>query len=87
MYQITFVNHAWAQVRLEISTGNFQSCDQNASQGLVTLLLNDGHPIQTDASVVCWRRTANPDDPHSAWGNWNSMSPDDQNTPATIELN
>jgi len=86
-YQITFANHAWAQVQLQITTGNFQDCSQNHSEGPYILPLNVGHVLSTSATVVCYRRTADPTNPNSGWGSWNSISPNDQNTPMTIELN
>lgn len=86
-YQITFVNHAWAEVKLEVATGNNQDCNRNASEGPTALALNVGHTITTSASVVCYRRSANPDDPNSGWDTWTSISPNDQNTPMTVELN
>jgi hypothetical protein len=86
-YQINFYNHAWAQVKLEVRAGNYQNCDQNQTQTVEVLLLNGGYQLYSSASVICYRRTADPTHPSSEWGGWYSISPNSITTTMNVELN
>ncbi len=87
MSQITLTNNAWAQTKLEVRAGNSPNCDNNGLQGAWTLALNESKTIETDESVVCWRRPLDPDDPDSGWQDWNTLSPDDIGNPYSIDMN
>jgi hypothetical protein len=86
MYSITLSNPFDAWVHLQIHAGSSASCDANVSIFDSMLASHAPHQLDTDANVVCWRRTANPAQEGSPLGQWTSFSPNDQNTPASIQL-
>jgi hypothetical protein len=85
-YQITFQNPFGAAVQLEIRTGNQADCERNNIVFNNSLGPNGAHLLETDDNVVCWRRTANPGQPGSPLTQWGTFSPNDANTPTTIQL-
>jgi hypothetical protein len=86
MYQITFYNRGWAQCKLEVRAGRSADCSQNTLIATYTLMLDVGQPVATSQTVLCYRRPADPDDPNSNWEIWNTVSPDDINTPMSIDV-
>ena len=86
MYSITFHNPFVAGLQLDVRAGNQANCDANGSVFNGPLGPNASWTLNTSENVVCWRRTANPGTPGSPLGGWGSFSPDDINTPTTIQL-
>lgn len=83
-YQITFNNTLAEAVQLQVRTGN-GSCDMNESILDQQLAAGATREIETDQNVVCYRRTADP--PNSGtMTNWGTFSPNDVNTPSTIDI-
>lgn len=83
-YQITFENSLSKPVQLQVHAGN-GSCDTNQSVLDEQLDAGATKEIDTDQNVVCYRRTADPDNP-GTMTTWTTFSPDDINTPATIDI-
>lgn len=86
MYDITFRNNFSVAVQLEIRSGVSQDCDNNPSRFNGAVQAQSDQPFSTDDNVVCYRRTADPDNPGGGLGDWKTFSPDDINTPITIDL-
>jgi hypothetical protein len=86
MYAITFANPFGVWLQVEIRAGSAANCGSNASVFNTSLGPGSSWTLSTDQNVVCYRRTANPDVPGSPLGGWNTFSPDDINTPTTIQL-
>lgn len=87
MFSITFSNPFGDWITLEIRAGSNQNCDANAVVFNSQLAPGADYSLNTGDSVVCYRRTANPGQPGSPMQpNWNTFSPDPQNTPASIQL-
>lgn len=86
MYSITFLNAFATTIQVDIRAGSQANCDGNGSVFNGPLGPNASWTLNTSSNVVCWRRTANPDSPGSPLGGWNSFSPDNINTPTTIQL-
>jgi hypothetical protein len=85
VYAITFVNPFAASIQVDIRAGS-SSCDRNASCFNGQLGPGVSWTLNTGENVVCYRRTSNPGMPGSGLGEWSTFSPDDINTPATIQL-
>jgi hypothetical protein len=83
-YQITFENTLSKPVQLQVNTGN-GGCDTNQNVVDEQVAVAGTKQINTDWNVVCYRRTADPDNPGPMTG-WVTFSPDDTNTPATIDI-
>ena len=86
MYNITFQNGFTLPVALEVRSGSSASCDQNVQQYNQSLNAHDSYLLTTDDVVVCWRRTADPDNPSQGYTSWNTFEPNDINTPTTIDI-
>ena len=83
-YKITFENTLAKPVQLEVHAGS-GGCDANQSVFDEQLAAGGTTEIDTDQNVVCYRRTADPDNP-GTMTSWATFSPDDINTPATIDI-
>jgi hypothetical protein len=83
-YQVTFKNSLDKPVQLEVNVGD-GNCDTN--QNILSQQLDPGgdKTIDTDQNVVCYRRTADPDNP-GVMTSWVTFAPDDINTPALIDI-
>lgn len=84
-YQITFENSLADAVVLEIRVGNEADCDGNQPFYNDQIAAGGNKVIETDANVVCYRRTADPDNPGIMTA-WDTFSPNDINTPADIDI-
>jgi hypothetical protein len=89
LYQITFHNPFDQSINLQVSAGS------NADPAANQLVFNSTLSAQTDTpafdfgedqNVVGWRRSAQPGIDNNQWTIWDSMFPNDQNTPTTIDL-
>lgn len=85
MYQITFANPFGSEVQLNVRSGS-SSCELNAERYNGSLEPGGAYTLYTEDNVVCYRRTSNPGVPGSGFTTWNTFSPDDINTPTTINL-
>jgi hypothetical protein len=87
-YSATFVNPFQEQVTLEVRSGDKQDCNLNPNVHYNGILFGDGGSVSiaTDDPVVCYRRTADPSNPHSPLGGWNTLFLDDNNPHQTINL-
>jgi hypothetical protein len=86
MFSITFQNPFGNTIQLDVRAGSQASCDANGSVFNGALGPNASWTLNTSDNVVCWRRTASPGMPGSPFGGWGSFSPDNINTPTTIQL-
>ena len=84
-YQITFENSLAEAVVLEIRVGNEADCDANQPLFNDQIDAGGNKVIQTDFNVVCYRRTADPDNP-GTMTDWDTFSPNNINTPAEIDI-
>jgi hypothetical protein len=87
VYSATFVNPFQYGITLEVRSGDKQACNLNNIQYNGMLFKNGGSvSIGTNDPVVCYRRTADPSNPHSPLGQWTTVFLDDNNPHQTIEL-
>jgi hypothetical protein len=86
MFSITLHNPFGTQIDLEVRGGSQAACDSNGVIFHNALGPNASYPFDTSESVVCWRRTSDPDTPGSPLGQWVSFAPNDINTPVEIQL-
>ena len=84
-FDITFQNNFDEEVQLEIASGS-QGCDSNTVRFNGLVAGGGSQLFSTDDNVVCYRRTADPDNPGGGFGGWVTFSPDDINTPVTLNL-
>jgi hypothetical protein len=61
---------AWNTVNVEVRTGNYQNCDQNASLGTRVLHRGETWTVSTFDNRICWRRDADPDHANGSWTTW-----------------
>ncbi len=85
MYQISFQSQFGTTVVLQVRSGS-GNCDNNAIRYDGPLDAGGAYTLNTDDNVVCYRRTADPNNPASGFTVWNTFSPDPMNTPVTITL-
>jgi len=62
-------NRLFEQVRVEISVGASQNCDENDVQGPAVLSQNESWAVVSE-QLVCWRREQVPGDSSSGWTAW-----------------
>jgi hypothetical protein len=84
-YQITFENTLSKAVQLQVNAGDKVDCNANGQVVNEQLDAYKTKTIDTDENIVCYRRTADPDNPGQMTA-WVTFSPDDQNTPALIDV-
>ena len=75
-------------VHIQVSAGS-GSCGGNQIVIDTELQAGASTPQQDfdeNQNVVCWRRTANPDNDHGEMSEWGSFFPNDQNRPAYIDV-
>ena len=63
----------WNQVRVEVRTGPYTSCDALGSLGTQVLQRGQEWVVQVDDPVICWRREQTPGDPASRWTPWQQL--------------
>lgn len=62
-------NRLFEQVRVEVSIGASENCDQNDIQGPAVLSQNESWAVVSE-QLVCWRRDQAPGDSSSGWTAW-----------------
>jgi hypothetical protein len=62
-------NRLFEHVRVEISVGASQNCDENDIQGPAVLAQNENWAV-VSTQLVCWRREQVPGDSSSGWTAW-----------------
>jgi hypothetical protein len=74
---------------LEVNEGHDSTCKNNSGDHVLQIPDANGQPVRisTDGPVLCYRRNEDPTDPNNHnWTPWVAFSPDDQNTPTTIDV-
>jgi hypothetical protein len=86
-YQVEIHNDYNQTLAIEIRTGNNPNdFEQNTLFYQGDLVAGGSKTTDNFDPVICYRRTADPDNYAAGLGGWNTFSPDDINTPITIEL-
>jgi hypothetical protein len=86
-YQVEILNDYNVTVSVEIRTGNNPNdFSQNTLFYEGDLAAGDSKTTDNLDPIVCYRRTADTDNPAGGLGGWNTFSPDETNTPITIKL-
>jgi hypothetical protein len=86
-YSVVIKNDYDKPLMVEIRTGNNASDYTKNNLFFKDMLeAGDSRDPDNDDPIVCYRRSANPDDLGGPMGDWNTYSPNDQNTPALIKL-
>ncbi|WP_158944627.1 hypothetical protein [Granulicella sp. S190] len=86
-YPVEIHNDYGQTLTVEIRTGNNPNdLGQNALFYQGDLGPDESKTTDNFDPIICFRRSANPDNPGAGLGGWNTFSPDDRNTPKTLEL-
>lgn len=86
-YSVSILNDFDVAVMVEIRTGNDASDYSNNRLFFGgSLPSGESRNPDNDDPIVCYRRTADPDNSGSGMGAWNTFSPNDINTPVTLKL-
>jgi hypothetical protein len=84
-YDMTFNNVLGRPVQLVVASGN-GGCEANAVKYNQQIASGESYLFSTNDNVVCYRRTADPDNPAGGLSGWTSFFPTDIKTPADIDL-
>ena len=66
-------NSSWSQIRVEVRTGPYTTCDSLGSLGVQVLQQGQEWQVEFDDSVICWRRDQTPGDAASKWAAWHQV--------------
>jgi hypothetical protein len=66
-------NSSWNQIRVEVRTGPYTTCDSLGLLGVQVLQRGQEWEVQFDDPVICWRRDQTPGDLTSPWAAWHQV--------------
>jgi len=86
-YSVEILNDYTAPLRVEIRTGD-NATEYTKNQCFYEGKLEGGHSKNPDNDdpLICYRRSADPDNPASEMAGWHTYSPNNDNTPVQLLL-